>query len=141
MKLYNLVCLLFFAMNCHGQDLVSTYKPKSNTEKLVINKLKSLPEIRSRHSSSQEAHADIMIDPPDSSNKYYRFQIGFDYRDRFATNYWLSINPKTLQVYYSDFDDEGVQDITLEKWRYWRKKPEFQKRHKWVKGKLVVLKD
>lgn len=68
-------------------------------------------------------------------------QIGIDYGDIFRTHFWLLINQKTFQIYYEDFDDEGMQTITLQQWRYWRKRPEFNKPHKWVNGKLVVLKD
>ncbi|MBS1530615.1 MAG: hypothetical protein JSU01_09930 [Bacteroidetes bacterium] len=143
MKLYPFTVLLFVATNCCAQDLVSVYRPKTKTEKLVINQLKSLPEIKDLYARrpGKDYKFDVMINPPDSEQKDYRFQVGTDHPDRFATNYWLSIDPKTLQVFYEDFDDEGVQDITLEKWRYWRRRPEFQKRHKWVKGNLVVLKD
>jgi len=68
-------------------------------------------------------------------------QIGIDYGDSFRTHFWLLINPKTFQIYYEDFDDEGMQTITIQQWRHWRKRPEFNKPHKWVNRKLVVLKD
>jgi hypothetical protein len=137
-----LFCLLFFAASCFAQDLVSTYKPKTKEDKQVIAKLKSLSEIKDLYARppGKDYKFDVMIDPPDSKEKNYRFQVGTDHADRFATNYWLSIDPKTLRVFFWDFDDEGVQEITLQQWRYWRKKPEFQKAHKWVKGKFVVLK-
>lgn len=126
--------------DCLAQDLLSTYKPKTKTEKLVIAKLKALPEIKKHYNYKiKGGRPDILIDPPDTAAKYYRFQVGFSYPDIFRTYYWLSFDPKTLQVYYADFDDEGMQDITLQQWRYWRKRPEFDKPHKWVKGKLVVV--
>lgn len=143
MKPVILLCLLIFSTSCYAQDLVSTYKPRTNTEKRVIAKLKSLPEIKDLYARrpGKDYKFDIMIGAPDSANRCYRFQVGTNHADRFATNYWLSIDPKTLQVYYEDFDDEGIQDITLQQWRYWRKRPEFQKLHKWVNGKIVVLED
>jgi hypothetical protein len=138
-----LFCLLFFAGSCFAQDLVSTYKPKTKEDKQVIAKLKSLSEIKDLYARppGKDYKFDIMIDLPDSQEKNYRFQVGTDHADRFATNYWLSIDPKTLRVFFWDFDDEGVQEIALQQWRYWRKKPEFQKAHKWVKGKFIVSKD
>ena len=68
-------------------------------------------------------------------------QIGIDYGDSFRTHFWLLINPKTFQIYYEDFDDEGMETIALQQWRHWRKKPEVNKPHKRAIGKLVVLKD
>lgn len=135
------VYLIFFTIPCLAQDMVSSYKPKTKKEKLVIAKLKSLQEIKELYSMKAKHKRDIVIGPPESTFKFYRFQVGTDFGDRFATSYWLEIDPKTLRVYYDDFDAEGVQTITLQQWRYWRNKPEFNKIHAWKNGKLVVLKD
>jgi len=125
-----------------GQDYVSSYKPKNKTEKAVLAKLKELPEIKEHYASRKNPKPDIIMGEPDSQSKYYRFQVGFDYGDRFGTNYFLSIDPKTLQVYFDDFSDEsGDKSIMLEQWRRWRVNPGFNKPHKWVNGKLVSLKD
>jgi hypothetical protein len=80
---------------------------------------------------------------PHSQSKYYCFQIGFDYGDRFGTSYYLSIDPKTLRVYFDDFSDDEFpgKSITLTQWRKWRTNPAFNMPHKWVKGKLVIVKD
>ncbi|HVV55148.1 MAG TPA: hypothetical protein VHC47_07485 [Mucilaginibacter sp.] len=123
--------------------MLSSFKPKTKTEKLVFGELKSLPEIKDFYAAvkAKGDKPDITINPPDSSFKVYRFQIGVSYPDIFRTYFWLAIDPKSLQVYYEDFDDEGIQDITLQQWRYWRKRPKFQKLHKWVNGKIVVLED
>lgn len=115
--------------------MLSHHKPKTKTEKLVLDKLRSLTEIKDHYKMKGEGKPDIMIDAPDSDFKNYRFQVGFLFPEIFRTYFWLSIDPKTLQVYYIDFDDEGMQDIPIEKWRYWRNRPEFKKLHKWVKGK------
>ena len=126
-----------------AQGFVSSYKPKNQTEKTVLAKLKELPEIKKHYASRKNPKPDIIIGKPYSQSNYYRFQVGFDYGDRFATNYYLSIDPKTLQVYFDDFsDDESPgKSITLAQWRKWRTNPGFNIPHKWVKGKLVVLKN
>ncbi len=125
-----------------GQDYVSSYKPKNKTEKVVLEKLKELPETKEHYASRKNLKPDIIMGKPGLQSKYYRFQIGFDYGERFSTNYYLSINPKTLQVYFDDFSDEsGDKSITLSQWRRWRANPGFNKPHKWVNGKLVILKD
>jgi len=125
-----------------AQDLASSYKPKNKTERLVIAKIRALPEVRDFYNYVQKDKPDFIINPPSSTyNNCYAMQIGIDYGDSFRTHFWLLINPITFQIYYEDFDDEGMQTITIQQWRYWRKRPEFNKPHKWVNGKLVVLKD
>jgi hypothetical protein len=129
---------------CFAQEVLSVYKPKNKTEQLVIAKLRSLPEIKDWYASSAKTgkvRHDILIGAPDSSFSAYRFQVGLHYTDEFRTYFWMAIDPKNFKVYYIDFDDEGMQDINLEQWRYWRDKLPFKKTHKWAHGKLLVLKD
>jgi hypothetical protein len=125
-----------------AQDLASSYKPKNKTERLVIAKIRALSEVRDFDNYVQKDKPDFIINPPSPTfNNCYSMQIGIDYGDIFRTHFWLLINPKTFQIYYEDFDDEGMQTITIQQWRHWRKRPNFNKQHKWVNGKLVVLKD
>ena len=134
------ISFFFLIQPCLAQDLASAYKPKNKTERLIIAKIRALPEVREFFKYVQKDKPDFIINPPDPTyNNCYAMQVGIDYGDIFRTHFWLLINPKTFQIYYEDFDDEGVQTITLEKWRYWRKRPEYNKPHKWVKGKLVVV--
>ena len=146
MNLIRLVTVSAFCLSVQiatAQDFVSSYKPKNQIEMKVLTKLKGLPEIKEHYGSKKNPKPDIIMGEPYSQSKYYRFQVGFDYGDRFGTNYYLSIDPQTLQVYFDDFsDDESPgKSITLAQWRKWRTNPGFNKSHKWVKGKLVVLKD
>lgn len=122
--------------------MLSTYKSRNKTEKLVLGKIKRLPEIKEHYALKKNGKPDVIIGPPYSKIKYYQFQVGFDLPDRFSTNYYLTVDPKTLQIYYEDFSDEsGDKSISLQQWRYWRNKPGFNLLHKWEHGKLVVLKD
>ena len=128
---------LFIRLNiiqfCIAQDLASSYKPKNKTERLIIAKIRALPEVRDFFKYVKKDKPDFIINPPNPTyNNCYAMQIGIDYGDIFRTNFWLLIDPKTFQVYYEDFDDSGMQTITLQEWRYWRKRPEFDKPHKWV---------
>ena len=145
MHLIKLAILFLFCIQVQttvAQDLASSYKPKNKTERLVIAKIRALPEVRDFYNYVQKDKPDFIINPPSSTyNNCYAMQIGIDYGDSFRTHFWLLINPITFQIYYEDFDDEGMQTITIQQWRYWRKRPEFNKPHKWVNGKLVVLKD
>ena len=121
--------------------LASSYKPKNKTERLIIAKIHALPEIKDFFKYVKKDKPDVIINPPDSThNNCYTMQVGIDYGDVFHTYFWLLIDPKTFKVYYEDFDDSGMETITLQEWRYWRKRPEFHKPHKWVRGKLVVVK-
>ena len=131
------ICLI---QVCLAQDLASSNKPKNKTERLVIAKIHALPEVRDFFKYVKKDKADFIINPPDSNNNYrYAMQVGVDYGDVFRTFFWLLVDPKTFQVYYEDFDDSGMEAITLKEWRYWRNRAEFNKPHKWVKGKLVVV--
>lgn len=133
--------LLVFTTSCFGQVFLSSFKPRKKKDKEVIAKLRSLPEVKDLYAQppGKDFRSDILFDSPDSEHPRYQFQVGTDHKDRFSTNYYLSIDPKTLQVYYEDFDDMGEQDITLKQWRSWRNKPEFNKPHTWVNGKLVIV--
>ncbi len=123
--------------------MVSTFKPKTKTEKLVFAKLKALPEVKDFFAAvkAKKDKPDIVINPPEKSHTDYSFQVGVLYPDVFRTYFWLVINPKTLKVYYEDFSSEGLMDVPIETWRYWKNRPEIQKSHKWVNGKMVVLED
>jgi len=125
-----------------AQYFASTYRPKNNTEKTIIAKIKALPEIKEWYKTTKKSDPDLLINIPDSPSENYRIQVGISNLNQFRTSYHLSINPKNLQVYYEDFFDEsGDKSITLAQWRHWRSNPGFNKPHKWVNGKLVVLKD
>ncbi len=142
MKSVILIALLLFSIPCFAQELLSTYKPRTQTEKRVIAKLKALPEIVQHYEQKSQGKRDVMINTPDANTKEYSFQVGTNFGDRFSTNYYLYIDPKTFKIYFLDYMDESLgKSITLEQWRYWRNKPGFHDIHKWVDGKLVVLKE
>jgi hypothetical protein len=124
-------------------DRLSSCKPKTKAEKLVFAKLKALPEVKDFHAAvkAKKDIPDIVISVPDKFSTDYSFQVGVIHPDAFRTYFWLVINPKTLRVYYEDFSSEGKMDIPIEKWRYWRNRPEIEKEHDWVNGELVVFKD
>jgi hypothetical protein len=141
-KLSFLTLVLFlYGTLASAQYFASAYKPRNKTESLVIAKIRALPEVKDFYKYVQRNKPDFIINPPDSSNNCYAMQIGIDYGDIFRTHFWLLIDPKTFQVYYEDFDDDGIDIITLQQWRYWRTKPGYQKPHIYKDGKLVVLKD
>lgn len=123
-----------------AQFLVSQYKPKNQTEKTILVKIKALPEIKEWLAAHKKSHADLIFNIPDSPFEDYSIQIGIG-EDMFRTSYWLYINPKTYAIYFNDFFDEsGSKAIPLEQWRYWRNKPGFFDLHKWQHGKLIILK-
>jgi hypothetical protein len=140
-KLALLLIFSFFSIHaCLTQDLASTYKPKNETEKRIIAKIHALPEVMDFFKYVKKDKPDFIINPPGTTDRNcYAMQVGIDNEDIFRTHFWLLINPKTFQVFYEDFDDSGMQTITLREWRYWRKRPEFDKPHKWVNGQLVVI--
>src|SRR6185437_3424978 len=146
MNFFTKSVFLFILFACTAQTLTSQvlaskYKPVNKTEKLIIAKIRALPEVKDFFDYVKKDKPDFIINPPDPAfNNRYAMQVGIDYGDVFRTHFWLLIDPKTFQIYYEDFDDSGMEAITLQEWRYWRKRPEFDKPHKWVNGKLVVVK-
>jgi hypothetical protein len=128
---------------------VSAYKPKNQTEELIIAKVKALPEIKEHFKTNKQLGADLMINLPESppsstpkSETYFSFQVGISNLGRFRTSYYLYVNPKNLDVYFNDyFDESGSKLITLQQWRNWRSKPGFYSNHRWKHGKLLVIKD
>jgi len=140
--------LVFYGELVAAQYFASSYKPKNKTEKLIISKIRALPEIKEWYRVAKKSKPDLIINDPDPSStssitKYnYSIQVGLSNLDMFRTSYYLYIDPKTFKIYYWDqLDDADDPIITLQQWRYWRKRPEFDKPHKWSNGKLVVLKD
>ncbi len=136
------ILLIALFQSATAQYFVSTYKPQNQTEKLIIAKVRALPEVKEWFKTAKRSDPDIEINLPDSSRKDYWFQIGIGNFDMFRTNYHLFVNPKTLAIYYNDdMDTSGGKLIPLKQWRFWRSKPGFFKIHAWKNGKLVVLKD
>ena len=143
-KLIILTFSLFFGiLCCHAQEMASTYKPKNKTEKLVIAKIRALPEVKSFFEAAKKSSPDIMINPPDSAFNYcYAMQVGLANFEMFRTHAWLLIHPKTFKIYYLDIGSEGDNNIiSLQAYRHWRNRPEFHKPHTWVNDKLVVIKE
>lgn len=140
-----ILLLIFFcllAQNTLGQYLVSEYKPKNKTEKIIIAKIKTLPEIKEWYETAKQSDPDLLINIPDSPSEDYSVQVGLNNMGIFRTNYYLFINPRTFRIYFLDNLDESLgKSITLEQWRRWRSDPGFRELHKWVNGKLVVLKN
>lgn len=124
-----------------AQELISSYHSKNQTEKIILNKIQELPEVKEWFKTTRKSEPDIMINLPDSTRKYYWFQVGLSNLDMFRTSYHLFVDPKTYKIYFLDFlDESGGKLIPLKQWRYWRLKPEFNKPHKWANGELIVLK-
>ena len=137
-----LFVLCILTQNALAQYLVSGYKPKNETEKIIITKIKALPEIREWFETAKKAKPDLLINVPDSPSEDYSVQVGLNNMDTFRTNYYLFINPRTFRIYFLDNLDESLgKSITLKQWRRWRSNPGFRELHKWVNGKLVVLKN
>lgn len=140
--------LISYSHITFAQDVISGYKPKNQTEKLIIEKIKALPEMKAYLKINKNEEPDLLINPPDSTaepasdaHNLFSFQVGISNLDMFRTSYWLYVNPKNLNVFYDDFFDEsGSKLITLKQWRYWRHKAGLYSNHKWVNGKLVLVK-
>jgi len=142
-KLSFLTLVLFlYGRVAKAQYFASSYKPRNETERMALAKVRALPEVKEWFKTAKRSKPDIEINLPDSTQKYYWFQIGISNFDLFRTSYHLFVDPKTFTIYYNDdMDDSGGKLITVKRWRLWRSKPGFFEIHTWKAGKLVVLKD
>jgi hypothetical protein len=108
----------------------------------VLQKINALPEVKEWFITAKKSEPDIIIGTPNSTSKYYTFQVGLSNLDMFRTNYWLYIDPTTFEIFYWDeLSDSDHPVITLKQWRYWRTKPGFNRLHIFKHRKLVVLED
>ena len=137
-----IICSLFIFDTAISQELASIFTPKNNTEKLVLEKIRAVPEVKQwLNFKLKEGKPDIIINEPDGALKNYRLQIGTSFPDIFRTSFWLYIDPKTFKIYYWDITSESdEQTITLQQWRYWRTKPEWHKPHICKNGELIIVK-
>ena len=134
-------CSLFIPKESTAQQFASSFKPKNKTEKLMIAKLRVLPEIKEWFKTAKKSDPDLLIKEPDSTQKYYMIQVGLSNLDMFRTNYYLYVDPQTLQIYFWDeMVDHGHDILTLKQWRYWRTKPGWHEMHYYKNGKLLIVK-
>src|SRR5580698_7076906 len=95
-----LISSIFSIKFCAAQDFASTYKPRNNNEKVIIGKIRNLPEVKDFYNYVKKDNPDFIINPPvPTYNNCYAMQVGIDYGDIFRTNFWLLINPHTFQIY------------------------------------------
>src|ERR1700744_4939014 len=129
----------FLLMSICISDFGSAYQ--SPQDKLVLEKVKALPEIKAWLSSKPKAgKADLQLNSPGEGSKYYGIQVGVMEPERFRSYYWLYVDPKNYRIYYWDMLDTANSKITLTQWRYWRNKPGFNKNHYFKNGKLILMK-
>jgi hypothetical protein len=127
------------AQSSHHRIINQTKQEK--TDALVVAKIRALPEVKQfLHIANKSELPDVMIDDtPDSTNNWrYRIKVGYS-KYMFCSVLIFNVDPKTLTIYYEDFMDESVSEITLQQWRRWRHDPRFNYLHTFKHGKLVAL--
>lgn len=79
---------------------------------------------------------------PDSASKYYWVKVGVSNFDMFRTTHDFFIEPKAMKIYYWDQFEQSdpIYLVSLQQWRYWRRKPGWNKPHTFKNGKLVLVK-
>jgi hypothetical protein len=105
-----------------------TYAQNSRIEKVILDKVAALPEVRSFFKTAKKTQPALMIaGTPDKNRKYYWVKVGLSNLGIFRTSFDLYVDPKTYEVFYADYMTErGEQLLTLEQWRKWRKLPVWQ---------------
>jgi hypothetical protein len=120
---------------------------KDKLEEQILAGVSALWEVKVFMHDHQASKPMLMIArEPYRSFKYYWVQLGISNFEMFRSSENFCVDPKTLKVYYWDVvaDDTGFSDsaiISVAQWRALRKTANWQKRHTYKRGKLVVLAD
>ena len=117
------------------------YSQNNKTEKIILDKVATLPEVRSFLKTAKASKPMLMIaGEPNIDSKYYWVKVGISNMDIFRTSYNFYLAPKNYQVYFMDtMVDSGNNILTLKQWRHWRTTQGFNQMHIYKNGKLVVL--
>jgi hypothetical protein len=95
--------------SCIAQEFASSYKSKNKTERLVITKIRALPEVRGFFKYVKRDKPDFIINPADSNNNCYAMQIGIDFGDIFRTHFGCRSTPKLSRY--------TVRMLTIPEWK------------------------
>jgi hypothetical protein len=119
----------------------AVYSQNNKAEKIILDKVAALPEVRSFLKTAKASKPMVMIaGEPDKDFKYYWVKVGISNMDIFRTSYNFYVDPKTLKVFYKDtMVDEGDDMLTLQQWRQLRATKGFNQMHIYKNGKPVVL--
>ncbi|MES2062668.1 MAG: hypothetical protein V4456_12155 [Bacteroidota bacterium] len=130
---YLFVLMLALCYNANGQG--------TKTEGIILDKVATLPEVRSFIKTAKASHPALMIaGQPDKDFKYYWVKVGINNFDMFRTNYNFYVDPKTYEIFYFDtMADEGPQVISLKLWRRWYHTKGYNQMHTYKAGRLIVL--
>jgi hypothetical protein len=114
---------------------------KPLTEKMVLAKIRAIPEVRAYLKETKRDEAMLMIARnPEPGYKYYWIKVGVNNLDMFRTSYDFYVDPKTSKITIWDQLDSAGSNISLRKWRYWRNRPGYYDNHYYKNGELIVWK-
>ena len=111
------------------------------TEKMVLAKIRAIPEVRTYLKDNKKDEAMLMVARnPELGYKYYWIKVGVGNLGMFRTSYNFYVDPKTSKITIWDQLDSASSNISLKRWRYWRNKPGYYDNHYYKNGKLIVWK-
>jgi hypothetical protein len=139
MKFLSLILILFSLLFKANNTHLPHQANKDRTKQSILARIHQLPEIKEWFIAAKKSNPKLILDEPDSQSKYCKVEVGISNFDRFRTNYWLYIDPKTFEIYYWDQLDTANSIITLQQWRHWRQNQNFNKLHYYKAGKLMAL--
>lgn len=133
--------LIIFILFITSSLVAYSQKGEAKTEAIILHKVRTLPEVKEWFITAKKSKPALLLNEPDKDSKYYSVQVGISNMDMFRTNYYLYVDPKTLEIYFLDtFDDDpATAIITLKQWRYWRTKPGWNDLHYYKNGKLLPV--
>jgi hypothetical protein len=132
-----IVCLFYLLFTLAGVS----YAQSSRIEKVALDKVSMLPEVKSFMKTAKASKPALMIaGTPGKNSKYYWVKVGISDFDMFRTTYDFQVDPKTTEIFYLDMMvEEGPKVITLKLWRKWYHTRGFNQMHTFKAGNLVVI--
>lgn len=145
MKIFIGAALLFWSLQGMTQEGKFYYKLPKRSKHMTDRQhalvvVADLPEVKEWFITAKKSQPALLLQQvPDAQHNYYWISAGISNLDRFRTAYHFYVYPdRGYEVKYNDFNDAGMQTISLKQWRYWSLKPGWRKPHAFKNGKLVV---
>lgn len=146
MKAMRVAVIILFLLNCLWLTKVSAqlYRPVAQrSEKWALAKIAALPEVKKFMIYAKAEEPELLLQrSPDSTYHLYWISMGVSKGGMFRTSANYYVNPKNGQIYIGDVMN---RDDDIDIWKpipieLYRKDRRYHLPHKYVNGKLVVIK-
>lgn len=142
-----IVVIVFILINCFWLTKASAqlHKPATKrSEKWALAKIAALPEVKKFMIYAKAEKPELLLQrSPDSTYHLYWISTGISNFGMFRTSVNYFVDPKSGQIYVGDVMN---RDDDIDIWKpipieLYRKDRRYHLPHKYVNGKLVVIKE